>query len=134
MFFHKNLHINNTIKYSLAKIGISEFQDFINYSAGELVSRPSKRPVRTLYLDVAGQKKKYFLKQGGIHFRWRVLKAWCRFPVPCSDVARELFLLKVFREQGIPVMNLVAWGEQGHFRLAKKRIYSGRGSRWKRIC
>lgn len=111
MFFYKSLHINESIRSSLAEIGISEFQDFINYSAGRLVSRPSKRHVRTLYLDVAGQKKKYFLKQTGIQSPQVVLKAWCRLQLARSDTARELLLLELFSDHGIPVMNPVAWGE-----------------------
>ena len=111
MFFCKSLHIDQSIRPFLANIGISNFQDFVNYSAGKLVSRPSKRHVRTLYLDVAGQKKKYFLKQTGIQSAQLVLKTWCRLQVPRSDTARELLLLELFRDQGIPVMKAVAWGE-----------------------
>ncbi len=112
MLFRKNLHINNSLRSSLANIGISEFQDFMNYSAGKLVSRPSKRNVRILTLDVAGQKRKYFLKQIGIKPLPEVLKAWCRLQAPCSDASREIEILKLFRDQGIPVMNGVAWGER----------------------
>lgn len=111
MLFRKNLHINKSLRSSLANIGISEFQDFMNYSAGELVSRPSKRNVRTLTLDVAGQKRKYFLKQTGIQPLPVVLKACCRLQSPCSDASREVEILELFRDQGIPVMNHVAWGE-----------------------
>ncbi len=102
MFLHKSLHINDSIRSALAKIGLSEFKDFVNYSAGELLSRPSKRPVRSLYLDVAGQKRKYFLKQAG--FKWH-----------CSETARELLILELFRDHGIPVMTPVAWGESKVF-------------------
>ncbi len=111
MFFHKNLHINYRERFSLSTIGISEFQDFINYSSGTLVSRPSKRHVRTLYLDVAGQKKKYFLKQTGMQPFRAVLNAWCRLQSPISDTTRERLLLELFRAHGIPVMNPVAWGD-----------------------
>lgn len=111
MFFHKNLHINNSERLPLATIGISEFQDFINFSSGTLVSRPSKRHVRTLYLDVVGQKKKYFLKQTGMQSIGAVLNAWCRFESPLSDTAREQLLLELFCAHGIPVMNPVAWGD-----------------------
>ena len=115
LFFCKRLHINNGLRSSLAKIGISEFQDFINYSGGKLVSRPSKRHVRTLYLDVAGQKRKYFLKQTGIQSLQVILKALRRLQAPHSDTRREVLLLELFRAQGIPVMNSVAWGEYSVF-------------------
>ena len=98
MLFRKSLHINNSIRSSLAEIGLSEFQDFTNFSAGKLVSRPSKRHVRTLYLDVAGRKKKYFLKQTCLQSLRVVLKTLSRFQVPRSDSVRELFLLKLFRD------------------------------------
>ena len=111
MFFHKSLHINNSERLPLATIGISEFQDFINYSSGTLVSRPFKRHVRTLYLDVAGQKKKYFLKQTGRQSFKSVFKAWCRLQSPLSDTAREQLLLELFRAHEIPVMKHVAWGD-----------------------
>jgi lipopolysaccharide kinase (Kdo/WaaP) family protein len=111
MVFCKSLHIDQSIRPFLAKIGISQFQDFVNYSVGKLVSRPSKRHVRTLYLDIAGEKRKYFLKQAGVQPIQLVLKAWSKFQLPCSDTARELLILELFRAHGIPVMSPVAWGE-----------------------
>ena len=78
MLFRKSLHINNSIRSSLAEIGLSEFQDFTNFSAGKLLSRPSKRPVRVLSLNVAGQERKYFLKQSWAQSLRAVLKAWRR--------------------------------------------------------
>ena len=111
MFFCKSLHINENLKAPLASIGLSEFQDFVDYSAGKLVSRPSKRFVRILYLNVAGKRKKYFIKQACAQSLKVVLKAWCRLQIPHSNTARELLLLELFRNQGIPVMNPVAWGE-----------------------
>lgn len=112
MLFRKKLHIDESIGPSLANIGISEFQDFINFSSGQLVSRPSKRNVRTLYLGVSGEKRKYFLKQAGPQAPQTALKSWCQFQLPCSDTARELLILNLFRDHGIPVMNPVAWGER----------------------
>lgn len=75
------------------------------------MSRPSKRHVRTLYIDVAGQKRKYFLKQTGMQSLQVALKAWCKFQLPRSETARELLILELFRDHEIPVMNPVAWGE-----------------------
>ncbi|WNM57381.1 lipopolysaccharide kinase InaA family protein [Candidatus Nitrospira allomarina] len=75
------------------------------------MSRPAKRHVRKLSLEVAGQKKKFFLKQSGFLSFHLFLKSWCRLQVPLSGTARELLLLELFRDQGIPVMNAVAWGE-----------------------
>ncbi len=99
----------------MANIGISQFNDFTNYSGGVLVSRPSKRQVRTLYLDVAGHRKKYFLKQAGPQPVADILKAWRCCQWPCSEMARELLIIQLFRDQGIPVMNPVAWGERRGF-------------------
>ncbi len=76
------------------------------------MSRPSKRHVRRLSLEVAGQKKKYFLKQSGFQSFHLLMKSWCRLQVPLSGTARELLLLELFRDQGIPVMKAVAWGER----------------------
>jgi len=70
-----------------------------------------KRHVRTLYLDVAGKKRKYFLKQAGIQPIQVALKAWCRLQWPQSDTACELLILELFRDHKIPVMKPVAWGE-----------------------
>lgn len=111
MFFRKSLHINETLKASLADICLSDFPDFMNYSVGKLVSRPSTRHVRTHHLDVAGEQRKYFLKQTGLQFLQVVFKTLSRFQVPRSDTARELLLRKLFCDQGIPAMNPVAWGE-----------------------
>ena len=115
MFFRKSLHIDENIRPFLANIGISLFQDFVNYSAGKLVSRPAKRHVRTLYLDVVGEKRKYFLKQAGTQSIQVALKAWCRLQWPRSDTARELLILELFRDHKIPVMKPVAWGERRVF-------------------
>lgn len=115
MVFRKRLHIDESIRPSLANLGISQFQDFVNYSNGKLVSRPSKRHVRTIFLDVAGERKKYFLKQDGFHSPQETLKAWRRFQWSYSHTARELLILQLFRDHGIPVMNPVAWGERSIF-------------------
>lgn len=111
MFYHKIFYVDESVRPSLAKIGISEFQDFVNYSSGELVSRRSKRPVRTLYMDNAGKKEKYFLKQFRPHLLRLTWKAWSRFQWPQSDIVRELSILQLFHSHGIPVMSAVAWGE-----------------------
>jgi hypothetical protein len=96
-------------------MGLSEFQDFVDYSDGLVVSRPSKRPVRSLYLTVAGHRRKYFLKQAWGESIRGVLKALCRHQAPHSSAIRELFIIELFRDQGIPVMNAVAWGEHKVF-------------------
>ncbi len=62
-FSSKNLHVNANVRSALQEIGLCEFQDFMTYSEGQLVSRPKKLPVRTLYLMVDGQQRKYFLKK-----------------------------------------------------------------------
>ncbi len=110
LFFHKSFHINTNLSGSLEKIGISTFQDFMNFSTGQLVSRSSKRPVRILHLDVEGQTKKYFLKQVGIPSFDVGLKAWCRLQPVQSETVRELLLIELFRHHGIPVMTPVGWG------------------------
>ena len=115
MFFSKSLHINETLKAPLASMGLSEFQDFVDYSDGLLVSRHSKRPVRSLCLTVAGHRRKYFLKQAWGESIRGVLKALRRSQAPHSSAIRELFILEFFRDQGIPVMNAVAWGERKVF-------------------
>jgi hypothetical protein len=96
-------------------MGLSEFQDFVDYSDGLVVSRPSKRPVRSLYLTVAGHRRKYFLKQAWGESIRGVLKALRRHEALHSSAIRELFILELFRDQGIPVMNAVAWGEHKVF-------------------
>ena len=111
MFFRKSLHINEALKTTLASIGLSDLQDFVDYSDGQIVSRPSKRPVRCLYLTVAGHRRKYFLKQTRVESFLRVLKTWRRNRVLHSSPVREFLILELFRMQGIPVMNVVAWGE-----------------------
>ena len=115
MFFRKSLHINESLKTPLASMGLSEFQDFVDYSDGLIMSRPSKRPVRSLYLTVAGYRRKYFLKQAGVEPLRGVLKAWRRLRAPHSSALRELLILELFRDQGIPAMNAVAWGERTVF-------------------
>ena len=62
-FFSKNLHINANVRMALQEIGLCEFQDFMIYSEGQLLSRPGKFSVRSLYLMVNGQQRKYFLKK-----------------------------------------------------------------------
>jgi len=107
MFFCKSLHIDQSIRPFLANIGISKFQEFFNYSAGKLVSRASKRPVRVFSLDLSGQQRNYFLKQYGAQSLRAALKAWRRLQVPHSAASHEHLLLELFRDQGIPVMKAV---------------------------
>jgi len=110
-FFHKSLHVIANVRSALAEIGLCEFRDFMTYSEGLLVSRPLKHPVRTLFLRIDGQRRKYFLKKKGSQFPRAVLQACFRFQNPPSATARELMLLELMRQQGIPVMPPVAWGE-----------------------
>ncbi len=83
----------------------------MTYSEGQLVSRPKKLPVRTLYLMVDGQQRKYFLKKKASRFPYGALRVWFQIQNPPSRIARELKILELMRQQGIPVASLVAWGE-----------------------
>jgi len=60
-FYCMSLHVNANLRSALAEVGLCEFQDFMTYSEGPLVSRPLKLPVRTLYLRIDGQRRKSFL-------------------------------------------------------------------------
>lgn len=109
-FFSKNLHINANVKSALQEIGLCEFQDFMNYSEGQLVSRAAKLPVRTLYLMVDGQQRKYFLKKKASRFPYGALRVWFRVQNPPLKITRELRILELMREMSIPTMTPVAWG------------------------
>ena len=111
-FFCKVFHANAKVRLALTEVGLREFQDFMTYSESPLASRPLKLPVRTLYLSIDGQRRKYFLKKKGSQSLRVVLQAWLRFQNPLSATARELMLLELMRQEGIPVMSPVAWGEQ----------------------
>lgn len=110
--FCKIFHANAKVRLALTEVGLREFQDFMTYSESSLVSRPLKLPVRTLYLSIDGQRRKYFLKKKGPQSLRVVLQAWFRFQRSLSSTARELMLLELMRQEGIPVMSPVAWGEQ----------------------
>jgi tRNA A-37 threonylcarbamoyl transferase component Bud32 len=83
----------------------------MTYSESQLVSRAKKLPVRTLYLMVDGHQRKYFLKKKVSRFPYEALKVWFQIQNPPSRIARELKILELMRQQGIPVASLVAWGE-----------------------
>jgi hypothetical protein len=110
-FFSKNLHINANVKSALQEIGLCEFQDFMTYSEGQIVSRRAKLPVRALYLMVDGQQRKYFLKKKASQFPYGALRTWLRFQNHPLGSAREFRILELMRELSIPTMTPVAWGE-----------------------
>ena len=115
MLFEENLYVEEALRQELSSIGLVCFRDFTQYSSGAVVSRPSKRDVRTLCLEIEGKKKKYFLKQTGIQHLQIALKSLYQVHVPCSATAREISILGLFRNHDIPVMRPVAWGERRLF-------------------
>ncbi len=110
-FSSEHLHVNANVRSSLQEIGLCAFQDFMTYSEGQLVSRPEKLPVHTLYLMVDGQQRKYFLKKKTSRFPYGALRFWFQIQNPPLRVTRELKILELMRQQGIPVASPVAWGE-----------------------
>lgn len=111
IFSSEHLHINANVRAALQEIGLCEFQNFMTYSEGQLVSRPKKLPVRTLYLMIDGHQRKYFLKKKASRFPYGALRTWFQSRNPPSRIARELKMLELMRQQGIPVASPVAWGE-----------------------
>ena len=111
IFSSEHLHINANVRAALQEIGLCEFQNFMTYSEGQLVSRPKKLPVRTLYLMIDGHQRKYFLKEKASQFPYGALRTWFRFQNHPSVTARELRVLELMRELSIPTMTPVAWGE-----------------------
>ncbi len=115
MLFEENLYVEEALRQELSSIGLVCFRDFTKYSSGAIVSRPSKRNVRTLCLEIEGKKKKYFLKQTGIQHLQIAIKSLSQVHVPSSATAREISILGLFRDHDIPVMRPVAWGERRLF-------------------
>ena len=110
-FSSEHLHINANVRAALQEIGLCEFKDFMTYSEGQLVSRPKKFPVRTLSLMVDGQQRKYFLKKKVSRFPYGAIRVWFRVLNPPLRIARELRILELMQQQGIPVASPVGWGE-----------------------
>lgn len=107
------LHIDNNMKAGLGEIGLSKYKQFISYAEGELVSRPSKNPVRRIQLNINGEQKAYFLKQSPTT---RAMKKLIRVILggrwPHATAYGEMLAVRYYKKLGIPVMNPVCWGEK----------------------
>ncbi len=106
------MHINEDVKDILSRHGFNSYNQFIEYKGGSLVSRVSKRTVRTLEISVKGRKKFYFIKQAKAEPFKRVLQSIKKGRCPHSKVFKELKILKFFEEHKVPVMRVAGWGEE----------------------
>jgi hypothetical protein len=113
------IQIDEELSEALRRQGLADadLDSFLAYSGGRLVSRRSKRNVRTLELRLDDTVRHYFLKQARGE-GWRVfsnlLRPWRNAQVSTS---RERDLVEMFRQAGFSVMRVVGWGERRRFGL-----------------
>lgn len=106
------LHVDPELRPLLAAAGLRELEDFLAFSGGSVVSRRRKRDVRRLELEVEGERRRYFLKQGRREALSATFAALRLRRPPRAAGLRERQLVERFRTHGIPVMRPVAWGER----------------------
>jgi hypothetical protein len=133
----------------LARIGITDFDSFLAYADGDLIApdpaKPDKRPVRRVTLKIKGRAKHYYLKQAP-HVRIsKCINHLLQGRWPHVSAYREFKMLRFCRQQDIPVMRMVAWGEKRRLgwplcgfllveevfgdELPKRYLHAGQGER-----
>jgi hypothetical protein len=106
-------HINNDLKEALADIGLSDYKQLVAFDGGQIVSRPSKNPVRRIRLAVNGQCKTYFLKQSPESPTIKkIIRSIFGLRMPHTTAFGEKLAVFYYIRLGIPVMEPVGWGEK----------------------
>ena len=109
-------HVATELVEPLARLGITGFDSFLTYAGGDLIapdpSKPNKRPVRRLTLEVGGRAKCYYLKQAPRVRLSKCISHLWQGRWPHVSAYREYKMLRFCRQRGIPVMQAVAWGEK----------------------
>ena len=108
------IRIDEELGDALRRQGLADadLNSFLAYRGGKLVSRRSKRNVRTLELKLDGTVRHYFLKQAQGE-GWRVFTDLLRLRRNAQvSTSRERDLVEMFRQAGFSVMRVVGWGER----------------------
>ena len=96
-------------------------------NAGEMLSSEKHAQTIRLELPANGQPITFFLKRNPrVNSRksWRTL---LRFKRPHSDAYREMLLVRNLENSGVPVMRILAWGEERRFGLPERGFILSEG-------
>ena len=118
-------NVDEGVQAGAQTIGLQSYDDFIEFTGGELVSRAEKSPVRKIMLESNGISSNYYLKQTAI-FRYRTANQQTSTKKHISSMLRMLrrgrwphcrsfleYLSVVYYQRlNIPVMEPIAWGEK----------------------
>lgn len=100
--------------------GLVSFEDFFDYSAGQIINKNKKREVVTMTLDTAATNKQLFMKRFfKPHFK-DMLFTIRNFGSLCSQAACEWKNAKLLLQKGIDTYHPVSYGQQMLFGLEKK--------------
>ena len=120
-----DFHIDNNLKQSFSHVGLTTYQDFICFTGGQLVSRPTKNPVRKIQVMVGDNYKYFYLKQTSViryakeqkktvifQYLNRLVRTILYGHWPHTTAYGEMLAVQYYKKLGIPVMTPVCWGEK----------------------
>ncbi|MBN2059277.1 MAG: hypothetical protein JW882_02565 [Deltaproteobacteria bacterium] len=117
MFISEKIWIDPAIKGHLNNIPLENYDSMMNFSDGEVVARNPGKQVLLIEGDMNGRQKRYYLKQAFSMDPVQILTAVLRGRKVRMTTERELEMLKLLEEQGVPVMHAAAWGSRRLFGL-----------------
>jgi hypothetical protein len=116
-FKHIEFEVCPKMRTLLQASGLSTFEDLMSKNAGDVLNSEKNAQTIRLELQSDGQPTTCCLKRNP---RVSPRKSWqtlLRFKRPHSDVYREMELVRNLENSGIPVMRILASGEERRFGL-----------------
>lgn len=112
----KNVFIDSRLNQALNEIGLIEYENFRDDNVGTILRRDSyHREVRLLDVKIDGHLQQLYLKRVGREPLTHSIRMLIQGRYPESSPMREKLLLRSMQQEGFPVMDVVAWGEERRF-------------------
>lgn len=112
----KTLFIDSTLTHALREVGLVTYENFRDDDVGTILRQDSyQREVRLLDVNIDGNHHQFFLKRVGREPLTHSIRMLIQGRYPESSPMREKRLLLAMRQEGFPVMEVVAWGEERKF-------------------
>ena len=103
-----------------AKFGLESFDDFFDYSQGQIINKNAKRNVCELALGEGDNRKVFFRKRFFSPYVKDMIFAWRSFGRLTSQAAVEWHNANMLFENGIETYRPVCYGAQTRFGLERK--------------
>jgi tRNA A-37 threonylcarbamoyl transferase component Bud32 len=112
MFIKEKIQIDSTAQGHLNGIPLGDYDAMINFAGGQTVARNPRKQLRLVEGNMNGAQKRFYLKQAFSMEPLQILKAFLKEGKARMVTERELELLRLLEDQGVPVMHPVAWGSR----------------------